>query len=193
MHDPAAAQSIAPPRFTVERYFGLVDEGVLEPEDRVELLEGVVVAMSPRNARHDAAVTRADDALRAAVGTRAVVHVQCALVLGQFSAPELDLAVVPGPLSAYDTAHPTTALLIVEVADTSLQQDRITKAAIYAAAGIPEYWIVNLHEDRVEVHRAPDRAAGVYRERGLARSGEQLELVALSGAVVAVDTLLPGR
>lgn len=110
----------APAHFTVERYFALVDEGLLTEEDRVELLEGVVVAISPRNARHDAAVSRVYEALRSAPERRAVIRVQCTLVLGRQLAPEPDVAVVPGALSDYDTAHPTTARLVVEVADSSL-------------------------------------------------------------------------
>ena len=180
-------------RVTAERYFALVDEGVLHPDDRVELLEGVIVAMAPQSARHAAATSRVDDALRAAIGTRAVTRVQLPLALGLYSVPEPDVAVVPGRRADYDTAHPTTGLLVVEVAEASLAQDRLTKAAIYAAAGIPEYWLVNLRDDRVEVFQAPDRQAARYGETRLAGSGEQLELVALPGAVVAVEDLLPRR
>jgi Uma2 family endonuclease len=184
---------VTPPRFTVERYFALLDEGALGEDDRVELLEGVVVAMSPRNARHDAAVTRAHAALRAALGPGPVIRVQCTVVLGPHSAPEPDVAVVPGEIAQYDHAHPTTALLIVEVADSSLPQDRITKAGTYASAGIPEYWIVNLRDDRVEVLRAPGAAAAAYRERRVAHRGERLVPVAFPGVTLSVDDLLPGR
>ena len=178
---------------TVERYLALVDEGVLGPEDRVELLEGVVVAMSPASSRHATAVSLADDALRTALWGRAAVRVQCPLVLGRHSVPEPDIAVVPGETRDYTHAHPTAALLVVEVAETTLKQDRLTKAAIYAAAGVPEYWIVNLQEDRVEVHRAPDASTTRYREITSAGAGERLAPVALPGMSVAVDELLPGR
>src|SRR3989442_8873953 len=128
---PAPSEPAAPTRMTVERYFALVDEGLLEPEDRVELLEGE------------------------AIGPRAAVRCQCSIVLGRYSAPEPDVAVVAGRERDYMTAHPRSALLLVEVADTSLAQDRLTKGALYAAAGIPEYWIVNLRADCVEVLRDP--------------------------------------
>ena len=82
-----------PERFTAERYLALVDDGVLGPEDRVELLEGVIVAMAPQSARHAAATSRVDDALRAAIGTRAVTRVQLPLALGLYSVPEPDVAV----------------------------------------------------------------------------------------------------
>ena len=142
--------------FTRERYFALVDEGLLGPDDRVELLEGVVVAMPPGNPPHDAAVSMTTRALHRAVGDRAAIRCQLSLVQGPYSVPEPDVVVVPGREDDYAGAHPTTALLVVEVAASSLPQDRLTKARIYAAAGVPEYWIVNLRDDVVEVYRAPD-------------------------------------
>ncbi|MGH7337972.1 MAG: Uma2 family endonuclease, partial [Myxococcota bacterium] len=150
-------------RITVERYFDLVEAGVLSEDDRVELLEGVIVAMTPSNPPHAAAVTMVTRALFRAVGERASVRTQCALVLTPYSCPEPDVAVVPGSDRDYISTHPATALLVVEVADASLQQDRITKAAIYAAAGIPDYWIVNLRNGVVEVMRA-------HRPRGTVRA-----------------------
>src|SRR5262245_39179762 len=108
MTDTAPTGSVEPARFSVERYFALVDEGLLTEDDRVELLEGVVVAMAPASARHDAAVTRVQDALRGALGPGPVIRVQCTLVLGAYGAPEPDVAVVPGERAAYDTHHPTT-------------------------------------------------------------------------------------
>ena len=190
---PVPTEPADPTRLTVERYFGLVDEGVLEPDDRVELLEGVVVAMPPRNPPHDTGITLAADALHEAVGRRAVIRVQCSLVLGRFSAPEPDVAVVAGTARDYATAHPNAALLVVEVADSSLPQDRLTKSRLYAAVGVPEYWIVNLRDGCVEVHREPNVAARRYRSVAKARAGERLELVTLPGASVAVADLLPDR
>ena len=165
-----------PTRMSVERYLGLAEAGVLAHDDRVELLEGVVVAMTPSSPLHDSCVTRATLALVRAVSERAVVRTQCSLVAGRHSVPEPDVAVVPGSPGDYDSRHPDAALLVVEVAESSLQQDRITKAAIYAAAGVPEYWIVNLREGVVEVMRDPDREHARYRdartcERGVSGSG----------------------
>lgn len=191
--EPAPENRAAPIRITVDRYLALVEENAIDPNDRVELLEGVVVAMSPASSRHATAVSLADDALRTALSGRAAVRVQCPLVLGRYSVPEPDVAVVRGETRDYARAHPTSALLVIEVADTTFKQDRLTKAAIYAAAGVPEYWIVNLQEDRVEVHRAPDSSAARYGEITSAGPGECLAPVALPGTSVAVDALLPGR
>jgi Uma2 family endonuclease len=180
-------------RLTTEQYFGLVETGVLSEEDRVELLEGVIVAMTPTNPPHDSAVTRVSVALYDAVGRRAVVRTQCTFLVGRWSAPEPDVAVVAGSLADYDDVHPRTALLVVEVADSSLPQDRISKARIYAAAGVPEYWIANLRDGVVEVLREPDAAAARYRDSHIARPGDRLELAALPGAAIAVSDLLPAR
>ena len=193
MTPPAPPAPGAAEGYTAERYFGLVAEGALEPDDRVELLEGVIVTVSPRSPRHDAGANRAGQVLWAAVGQRAVVRVQSSLVIGPRSVPEPDVAVVAGKPQDYDTAHPTSALLVVEGSDTSLPQDRLTKTRIYAAAGVPEYWIVNLRDDRLEMLREPDREGRTYRERLVAGRGERVGVVALGGVTVAVDDLLPCR
>ena len=192
MSDLAPAVPHEPTRMSVERYLGLVASGALGPDDRVELLEGVIVAMAPQNPAHAAGVARADEVLRAAIGRRAHVRPQLSLVLRR-SVPEPDLAVVAGRPDDYQSAHPTTALLVIEVADSSLKQDRLSKAAIYAAAGIPEYWIVNLRDEVVEVMRDPDPAQARYRAVRSAARGERLELIALPGAALDAAALLPRR
>jgi len=129
--------------------------------------------------------------LGVAAGERAVVRTQLTFLAGDYSVPEPDVAIVPGRYEDYDRVHPRTALLIVEVADTSLAQDRLTKAVIYAAAGIPEYWIVAIRGQRVEVHRDPDPKQRCYRTRSFTRRGDEIARVALPGAIVAVADLLP--
>ena len=179
-------------RYTSERYFALVDAGSLRADDRVELLEGVIVAMSPQNPRHASATTRVHDALREALGRRAVIRVQLPLIAGAYSVPEPDVAVVPGQPADYDDGHPTTALLVVEVADSSLVEDRLTKATIYAAANIPELWVVNLRDECVEVFRRPDSEGRRYTETRVFHRPERIELTAFPGTTVAVEDLLPG-
>ena len=192
MSDLAPAVPHEPTRMSVERYLGLVESGALGPDDRVELLEGVIVAMAPQNPAHAAGVSRAYAAVSRAIGDRAYVRSQLSLVLRR-SVPEPDLAVVPGSVEDYERSHPTTALLVIEVADSSLKQDRLSKAAIYAAAGIPEYWIVNLRDEGVEVMRDPDPAQARYRAVRSAARGERLELVALPGAALDAAALRPRR
>ena len=177
--------------FTAERYFRLVDEGVLEPEDRVELLEGVVVAMAPPNTSHAAAITKVTRSLVGGIGDRAAVRIQLPFIAGMYSVPDPDAAVVPGRADDYTDAHPRSALLVVEVADSSLQQDRLTKAMIYAAAGVPDYWIANVPGQQIEVHRDPDSAARRYRSIIVHRRGDRLALGACLDVTIAVDDLLP--
>ena len=190
MH-PAPADPVAPARWTTEQYLRLVDEGVLGPDDRVELLEGVIVSMAPSNIPHDGAVGLVSQALYRAVGTRAAVRVQLSLAVGPQSLPEPDVAVVPGDARDYDRRRPTEALLVVEVSDASLKQDRLTKAPIYAAAQVPEYWIVNLRDDCVEIRRQPEPGRRRYASVAIARRGDVIEPVAMPGVRIAVYDLLP--
>jgi Uma2 family endonuclease len=189
MDAPAPVTRDVSGRYSVAQYIDLVDQGVLQPDDRVELLEGVIVVMSPKNPWHDTAVHLVFDALHRAVGGGAAVRCQATLLLER-SAPEPDVAVVPGAITDYVEAHPRTALLVVECADASLPQDRLSKSRMYAAAGIVEYWIVSRRDDAVEVFRDPDVERAIYRSRRLALRGERLTLVALT-AEVGVDELLP--
>lgn len=183
---------VASPRvvFSVEEYLGLVDRGLLDPDDRVELLEGVVTSMSPQSPRHASAIRRAVRELQRAFHNRALVTDQSPY-LAASSVPEPDVAVVPGTPEDYDRRHPDRALLLVEVADSSLAQDRLTKSAIYAAAGVPEYWIVNLLDDVVEV--LSDPAGGVFTSRRVTRPGELLTPLSAPDAAIQVTALLPPR
>jgi Uma2 family endonuclease len=193
MSTPAPNLPSRPGPFTVEEYFRLVEDGVLGPDDRVELLEGVIVPMPPANPRHGNQVAALTKRLVMAVGDRAVVRVQTTYVAGPMSAPEPDLVVVPGTLDDYWDETPSAALLVVEVADSSLATDRLTKGALYARNGIPEYWIINLRHGRIEIYRTPDAVAGLYRDIRVAAENETLTLVGLPDVRIAVADLLRGR
>jgi Uma2 family endonuclease len=181
----------APTRLDAERYFALVDCGEIHPDDRVELLEGVVVSMSPQGSLHANAIARINALLVPLVGRRGVVRVQCSFRAGRYNVPEPDFAVVPGPLERWEREHPNEALLVVEVADSSLPTDRLSKAAIYAAAGVPQYLVVNLRGDRVETFAGPQPALASWTDGRPALRGESIALVALPGLSLAVDALLP--
>ncbi len=176
---------------TVARYFALAEQGAFEPDERVELLEGVVVPMAPQSPPHAYGVMAADAALRAVLGDRVVFRIQFPLIVGARSVPEPDLAVVEGPLSRWRDRHPETARLVVEVSQHTLASDRIVKSRLYASAAIPEYWIVRPAEDCVEVLRAPDVDAKCYRDHAVRRRGDRIMLVAFPDASVAVSDLLP--
>jgi len=190
MTEPAPTASGLPACMTVEQYFALTDQGILEENDKVELLEGVVVAMAPENVWHADGV-RVFRALASAVGTGAFVDQQHCFIAGAHSAPEPDVAVLPGTLEDYSTQHPSCAHLLVEVADSSLVQDRLTKAGIYAAAGVAEYWIVARRGDHVQVSSDPIASERRYAMVRIARRGETITLSALPDVSVRVDDLLP--
>jgi Uma2 family endonuclease len=123
------------------------------------------------------------------VGDDLEVLTQLPLTLLDESEPEPDLAVVPAEDAQSVEHHPRTAVLVIEVAGDWLRLDRQSKATLYARAGIPEYWIANLAEATIEVHRDPDPAAGSYRTKLVVRAGETLVAIAAPGVTVDVAAL----
>lgn len=180
-----------PDRYTVTKYFAMVEEGLIAPDDRVELLEGIIVAMPPHTPLHAFGVRRVQRALAAALGPDVLISVQLPVVASETSVPEPDVTVLSGREEQYMFSHPTKALLVVEVAQSSLPQDRLTKSRIYARARIAEYWIVNLRDHAVEWFCTPDADARVYRENGVAKQDDRLPLVSFPHAVVTAADLLP--
>ena len=172
-----------------EKYDRAIEAGVFDAEDRLELIEGRLLAMTPQGSRHAAIVDQAGDVLREAFGAGFRVRIQCPLAAGDDSEPEPDLAVVPGRARDYLDAHPTSALLVVEVSDVSLRRDRSIKQRLYARHGIPEYWILALPDARLEVYRDP--TATGYRTVLMRRAGETIAPLARPAATIAVDDLLP--
>jgi Uma2 family endonuclease len=134
-------------------YDRLVESGAFESE-RVELLEGMLVTMTPQDAAHAHTVQRLAEALTLALTGKAIVRTQSPLALLDDSEPEPDIAVVP--LGDYSAGHPTAAYLVVEISGSSLRRDRLVKAPIYARAGVEEYWLIDLNVRVVEVHRHSD-------------------------------------
>lgn len=144
-------------RWTRHQYEHMVSSGIFHPEERVELVDGDIVDRSPQSSYHSVAVRLIEDALRAVFGSGFDVRAQLPLALDETSEPEPDIAVVTGSPRDYRNAHPKTAVLIVEVADTTLAYDRGRKKALYARNRIPEYWVVNLKEDCLEAYRAAEQ------------------------------------
>jgi Uma2 family endonuclease len=178
-------------RWTREAFEKLAEVGLIDPDARLELIDGEILQkMSPQSSRHATAIRRIEEALRRLFPLdRYDVRVQLPLALGPYSEPEPDVAVVEGTIDDYVEAHPSTAVLVVEVADASLAFDRTRKAALYARAGIPEYWIVNLLDGVLEVHRQPE--GDTYRERLVLAPHEQMAPLARPGASLEVARLFP--
>lgn len=175
-------------RLTRAQYELMIDAGVFGPEEKLELLDGELIDMAPQKSRHATAVTLLADVLRKAFGDAHTVRVQLPFNLDDRSVPEPDIAVVPGLPRDYKDAHPGRAALIVEVADPSLAYDRIRKHAAYARAGVPEYWILNLNGQSLEVHRRPD--VDGYQEKRVLKSGEGIAPLS-AHADLAVADILP--
>ncbi len=141
--------------FSRRDYEKMIDAGVLREDERVELVAGRIVQMSPEGPLHAGTIDLCAETLRRLFGADYTVRVQHPLAVDPDGEPEPDLAVVEGGPRAHLADHPHRAVLVVEVAGTSLAYDRGEKARLYARAGFPEYWIVNLGAEVVEVHRDP--------------------------------------
>src|SRR5438093_9105865 len=152
------AADVAPERIRPllrTEYDRLVESGAFDSE-RLELLDGMLVTMTPQDAAHAHTVQRLTEVLTVALRGRAIVRTQSPLALLDDSEPEPDLAVVP--LGDYSANHPARAYLVIEVAESSLRRDRLVKGPIYARAQVDEYWLVDLNLRAVEVHRNPQGA-----------------------------------
>ncbi len=186
MSEPAVARR----KFTVQEYELMVRAGILHEDDRVELVEGEVVQMSPISS-NAGSVNRLLAALaRLQAESRAVVSVQNPVRLGEFGQPQPDVAVLRPRADFYSTAHPgpEDVLLVVEVAETSAEYDRQVKVPLYGRWGIPEVWLVDLEGDRVEVYREPT-GEGYGRKRSLFR-GDVLRPLRAPDLEVPVDQVL---
>jgi Uma2 family endonuclease len=150
---PATAHR--PHIWTRSEYEQLIESGGFKPGARLELIEGEILDMAPQQSLHSTGVRLVEDALRVAFGSGFDVRSQLPLAIGDQSEPEPDIAVVAGVPRDYRDSHPSTALLVVEVADSSLEFDRTRKSAMYARNGIDDYWILNLLENVLEVYRNP--------------------------------------
>ncbi len=176
-------------RFTVDEYHRMAETGVLREDDRVELLEGEVVLMSPIGDPHAGCVNRLNHALRR-VGERAVVAVQNPVRLDRHSEPQPDVTLLRprADFSGSGTPDPTDVLLAIEVGDSSARFDREVKAPLYARAGVRELWLVDLGAGEVSVCRRPDERG--YAEVTVKRRGDSLSPEALGDITLTVNELL---
>jgi hypothetical protein len=166
-------------------YDKLVDLGMFEDE-RIELLRGVLVPMSPIGAPHSATINRLNRLLILALEGKGTVRIQDPFAALDDSEPEPDVSVVQ--LGDYDAGHPQRAELLIEVAESSLARDRGVKLQIYAENGVPEYWVVNLVQRRVEVHTTPEQSGYAHIRHFL--PGESIALTRFEGVVIPVSDFL---
>jgi len=183
-------------RWTRVEYERLIELGVFQPEERLELIDGLLVVREPQGSRHAAAIRRVLAALRGALGDAWQIDSQLPIALDPDSEPEPDVAVVPCDADAYRDAHPSRAVLIVEVAEASYRVDHEYKASLYARAGVVDYWIVDLVRDALEVHRDPEMSAGApcgwrYRSVVTLHPPATVAPLLLPGGAIPVADLLP--
>ncbi len=166
-----------PYRFTREEYYRMWESGLFS-DKRVELLDGEIITMPPQNAPHAGKIHRIVRALFSLVGTNFSIRGQAPIILNDWSEPEPDVAICRFDANDYQDEHPTASdvLVVMEVAKTSLAYDRSRKTEAYATSGIPEYWIINLIDNRIEVFSDPDPVAQRYRQERLAFRGDTLLL-----------------
>jgi Uma2 family endonuclease len=190
MDDVLATVDVRRRRFTVDEYYRMAAVGILTERDRVELIEGEIVEMSPIGLRHSLCVAELNTRLARAVGDRALLWSANPVRLLPDTEPQPDVTLVRPPSRRYaEQPGPADVLLLVEVADTSYRFDRNVKLPLYARAGVPEVWIIDLTRDAVEIHREPS-PAGYASERRIERGGT-VTPVAFPEVVLAVDDFLP--
>jgi Uma2 family endonuclease len=179
-------------RFTVEEYHRIGEAGVLAPGERVELIRGVIREMSPKRRKHVVAATKLLAVFFKALEGRASVYPEAPLELADLdSEPEPDVVVCSNPdVESWGTPD-AKPLLVVELADSSLRYDMTEKAALYADARIPEYWVVNLVDRMLEVHQKPQD--GVYETRLRVPCGGQVSPEAWPEVVFDVSSFFPAE
>jgi len=176
-------------RFTVDDYYRMAEAGILSEDDRVELLDGQVVPMSPMGRRHIGSVNRLANWLKEQLGKSVVVQVQLPLLLDQYSEPEPDIAVLKPRQDYYgDTkARPEDVLLLIEVADTSLDKDCQVKVPLYAKYGVSEVWVVDIPYDAIHVYREP--AVDGYQKVQRLRIGDTISPAAFPDVSFTVASI----
>lgn len=181
---PSLTSAVCRHRLTVSAYERMADAGIISPDIRVELINGEILDISPIGSLHAAVVSRLVRDFIVAIGDAAIVRAQDPLRLDDFNEPEPDLAILTPNENFYASCHPgpCDTLLVVEVADTSLEHDMTTKAAVYAGAGIREYWVVDLSSRSVAI--LSDPRDGTYETRRTYRGSEPLAPAGLPQCLV---------
>jgi len=177
-------------RFTVGEYHRMGEAGIFTEDDRVELIDGEIVQMTPIGSRHAACVKRLIRLLATAVGDRAVLGAQDPVVLGPDSEPQPDVTLARPRPDFYAGGHPGPGdvWLLVEVTDTTAPFDRTVKVPLYARAGIPEVWLVDLAGQSVEIYRQP--SGGAYADVQRTARGQHLTCEAFPDVSLRVDEIL---
>ncbi|HZQ07079.1 MAG TPA: Uma2 family endonuclease [Anaerolineae bacterium] len=176
--------------FDVREYQRLADAGILSEDDRVELIHGEIVEMSPIGSPHAACVRDLEELLHEKLGRTVHISVQNPIILDDYSEPEPDIALLKRRTHRYKSIHPKPedVLLVIEVADTSIEYDRLVKIPLYARAKISEAWLVDLNREVIQVFSEP--RDGQYQRRHEFRRGEQIGSASIQNLVLGVNDIL---
>lgn len=177
-------------QFSIEEYYRMAAAGILREDDRVELIEGEIIKRNPIGSRHAAWVGRLTRLLGRQSGDPAIVWVQNPVQVNDYSEPVPDITLLRWRDDFYAHAKPAAddVLLVVEVSDSTVNYDRKVKAPLYARAGVPEMWLVNLPEEFIEVYTRP--VNGTYQETRLVRRGESITVGSVNSLTVEADAVL---
>jgi Uma2 family endonuclease len=176
--------------FNVDEYYKMAEVGLLSRDDRVELIDGEIIEMSPIGSTHGGTVKRSSAFLNRKLGHAAIVSVQDPIRLNDFSEPQPDIALLKPRKDFYSNSHPAPedVLVVIEVADTSVAYDRNVKLPLYARAGIPEAWLMVLQKEVIEVHSQPK--SGKYQKVQRLKRGKTLTSPTIPGLSCRVEDLL---
>ncbi|MGB7923518.1 MAG: Uma2 family endonuclease [Pyrinomonadaceae bacterium] len=176
--------------FTVAEFERMGEAGIFREDARLELIEGEIVEMSPIGSRHAACIDLLARLLRRQVEDFAIIRVQSPIQLDDFSEPQPDIALLKLRDDFYRHAHPTPAdvLLVIEVADTTVEYDRLVKVPLYAKAEIKEVWVINLPAERIEIYAEP--LSGAYQIIREVKPGEEARAQSIAGLVVSASTTI---
>ncbi len=180
--------------WTRKSYHQLAEAGFFGPDEKLELIEGDILTLSPVGSQHSITVLRTFQFLAKAFGSDFHVNIQQPIVLNDLTEPEPDIIVAKGESTLYEDHHPRPdeLLLVVEVSDTTLQFDRTHKSALYSANGIPEYWIVKPPQRQVEVFRQPESGSNFHSNEILS-DGQMLSSVQSPETTIQISDLLPRK
>ncbi|HYY59553.1 MAG TPA: Uma2 family endonuclease [Pyrinomonadaceae bacterium] len=184
------AQQLAKHWITVDEYERMGEAGIWTKDSRLELLEGEIYEISPIGSRHAACVSFLGNLLNRQLGDKLIVSTQDPIRLDDFSEPQPDIALLRWRDDFYRHAHPQPAdvLLVIEVADTTVDSDRLIKIPLYAKAGIKEVWLVNLPEEKIELYAEP--SGGAYQVAREFKRGEEAQAHGIEGLSVGVAAVI---
>lgn len=182
--------AIALRRLSVQDYHRMAESGILQSDERVELLDGQMIQMAAKGTAHSAAVTRIERLLRQRLGDRVLLRFQDPVRLNDYSEPEPDVAVVQPNSLLYEDHHPipSEVFLLIEVSDSALKFDREVKAPAYARAGIAEYWVLDVNARKLHVYRVP--GAEGYQSEAILSEALTVAPLAFPECVIAVREML---